>query len=167
MLAGDWPTWRCDPNRSAFTSEQLPAELQRQWTIHNYMLEPAWPDEPRMDFDAAYQPVVMGGTLFVGSSRTNCVMAFDVATAGEKWRFRTDGPIRLAPAGWKDAVYVVSDDGFLYCLDAATGKCRWKRRGGPSERLVLGNERLISMWPARGGPVVYDGKVYFAAGIGR
>ncbi|MEK6237674.1 MAG: PQQ-binding-like beta-propeller repeat protein, partial [Planctomycetales bacterium] len=30
---------------------------------------------------------------------------------------------------------------------------------------ILGNERLISQWPARGGPVVLDDTVYFAAGV--
>ncbi|HUU92375.1 MAG TPA: PQQ-binding-like beta-propeller repeat protein, partial [Phycisphaerae bacterium] len=30
---------------------------------------------------------------------------------------------------------------------------------------VLGNGRLISLWPARGGPVLIDGKVCFAAGL--
>jgi outer membrane protein assembly factor BamB len=31
--------------------------------------------------------------------------------------------------------------------------------------MVLGNERVISMWPARGGPVLKDGIIYFAAGV--
>ena len=31
-----------------------------------------------------------------------------------------------------------------------TGKLLWKFRGGPSDRKILGNERLISTWPARG-----------------
>lgn len=31
--------------------------------------------------------------------------------------------------------------------------------------MVLGNERMISKWPARGGPVVHDGILYRAAGI--
>jgi outer membrane protein assembly factor BamB len=35
----------------------------------------------------------------------------------------------------------------------------------PSERKLLGNGRLISTWPVRGGPVVADGRVYFAAGV--
>ena len=30
---------------------------------------------------------------------------------------------------------------------------------------MLGNDRLISMWPARGAPVVYGETVYYAAGI--
>ena len=31
--------------------------------------------------------------------------------------------------------------------------------------MCLGNERMISRWPARGGPVVFDDTVYYAAGI--
>ena len=41
----------------------------------------------------------------------------------------------------------------------------WKVRGGPSDRKLLGNGRLISTWPAAGAPTVADGTVYFAAGI--
>ena len=73
--------------------------------------------------------------------------------------------MRLPPAGWKGMVYAASDDGHLYCLEAATGKLKWKFRGGPSAHKTLGNGRMISMWPARGGPVVRRGRVYFAAGI--
>jgi len=53
----------------------------------------------------------------------------------------------------------------LYALDLKTGKLLWKVKGAPKDRLVLGNERLIDTWPVRGGPVVADGKVYFAAGL--
>jgi outer membrane protein assembly factor BamB len=30
---------------------------------------------------------------------------------------------------------------------------------------VIGNHRLVSSWPARGGPVVHDGKIFFSASI--
>src|SRR4029450_5371065 len=33
------------------------------------------------------------------------------------------------------------------------------------DRLLLGNDHMVSRWPARGGPVVLAGTVYFAAGI--
>ena len=54
---------------------------------------------------------------------------------------------------------------YLYCVDAESGDLRWTFRGGPTDHRLLGNERIINFWPARGGPVVADGKVYFAAGI--
>ncbi|MCA9263964.1 MAG: hypothetical protein KDA60_08965, partial [Planctomycetales bacterium] len=47
----------------------------------------------------------------------------------------------------------------------ATGEVRWKLAAVPSARKLLGNGRLISVWPVRGGPAVADGVVYFAAGV--
>ncbi|NOY00973.1 MAG: PQQ-binding-like beta-propeller repeat protein, partial [Verrucomicrobia bacterium] len=38
-------------------------------------------------------------------------------------------------------------------------------RGGSSADTVIGNERITSKWPARGGSVVLDNIVYFAAGV--
>ena len=53
-------------------------------------------------------------------------------------------------------------------MNAADGKLRWKFRSlppGASDRKLLGSGRLISLFPARGGPVIQDGVVYFGAGI--
>jgi outer membrane protein assembly factor BamB len=137
-----------------------------QWVREGPPLKPAWPDQPRTQlFDAGAEPVVLGKTLFLGSAEHDCVTALDTATGGELWRFYTDGPVRYAPAAWQDRVFFTSDDGFLYCVSAARGKLLWKFRGAPADRRVLGNERLISAWPARGAPVVADGTVYFAASI--
>ncbi len=165
LHAADWPMWRCDAKRSAVTSQELPGELQLAWTLENPPLEPAWLDEPRMRFDVAYEPIVVGDTLFVGSPRDDSVRAIATETGREKWRFYTDGPVRFAPAAWDGKLYVASDDGFLYCLRAETGGLLWKFRGGPTDRKVLGNKRLIGTWPVRGAPAVLDGRVYVAAGI--
>ena len=62
-------------------------------------------------------------------------------------------------------MFVASDDGFLYAISVADGSLLWRRRGGPSDKKVLGNQRMVSHWPARGGPIVFDGTVYFTAGI--
>ncbi|MFV2066305.1 MAG: PQQ-binding-like beta-propeller repeat protein, partial [Pirellulales bacterium] len=86
----------------------------------------------------------------------------------ELWKFYSEGPVRFAPVAWEDGLYFGSDDGFLYHLDASTGKLRWKVRGAPDDRAdyrQLGNNRFISLWPVRGGPVIENGVVYFGAGI--
>ena len=163
-LGADWPTWRYDANRSAASPQELPAELHLQWVRRSPPLKPAWHD-PRVQFDGAYEPVVMGKTMFVGSSRTDSVTAIDTDTGKEKWRYYTEGPVRFAPVAWTGVVYVASDDGHLYCLDAAKGTLVWKFRGGPSDRRLLGNGRLVSMWAIRGGPALVDGTIYFAAGV--
>ncbi|MEX0718597.1 MAG: PQQ-binding-like beta-propeller repeat protein [Planctomycetaceae bacterium] len=130
------------------------------------MPRPAWPKVPgQVQFDDAWQPVVAGRKLFLGSNVDDRVIALHTRTGHELWSFHTDGPVRFAPAVWKDRVFAVSDDGFLYCLAAEDGKLLWKFRGGPADRRILGNERLVSSWPARGGAAIADGVVYFSAGI--
>ena len=168
LVAADWPMWRHGANRGAASPEALPAELHLQWTRELPPPRPAFPHYPRLLFDGSYEPVVMGKTIFVPSMVTDSVAALDTETGAERWTFFADGPVRFAPVAWRGKVYFVSDDGHLYCVDAATGRLLWKVRGAPADRVgrkVLGNERLISRWPARGGPVLANGTVYFAAGV--
>jgi len=164
--ANDWPQWRYDIEHSASTPEELPRDLHLQWIRQLPQPRTAWPiSQHKLQFDRSYEPVVMDKLLFVPSMVRDNVTAFDTETGQEKWRFYTGGPVRFAPVAWEGKLYVVSDDGYLYCLDADKGKPLWTFRSGPSEYKVLGNERLISMWPARGAPVLHEGRVYFAASI--
>jgi outer membrane protein assembly factor BamB len=177
--AADWPMSRLNAARNANTSEQLAAKLQLSWTLELPKPITAWPDQPRMQFDAVYQPIVVDGRMIVSSPNDDSITAYDLATGKEQWRFITGGPVRLPPvaevvpaslpagteAGATRRVFAGSDDGYLYALDAAKGSLLWKFKGAPKERLVLGNGRLIDTWPVRGAPVVENGKVYFAAGI--
>ena len=163
--SADWPMWRHDAMRSGTTPRPLPDRLQLQWTRELPPLHPGWPDQPRVQMDAFYEPVVLGRLLYVPSPRHDGLTAYDTRSGEERWTAFTDGPVRYSPVAWEGRLYVTSDDGFLYCLDAATGATAWKFRGGPSDRRILGNERLISTWPARGAPVIADGVVYFGAGI--
>lgn len=160
------PLGRGGAERSADDVDlSLPDTLRLQWSRALPAPQPAWPDQPKMTFDAAPRLAAHGGLVFVPSTVTDDITAFDAATGEARWRFPTDGPVRFAPVTWQDRLYLVSDDGYLYCLDSASGHLLWKFRGGPAERRVLGNGRLVSAWPARGAPVVADGTVYFAAGI--
>ncbi len=163
----DWPTYRGDAERSGYTDAALPGTLGPRWRDNTLRPpQPAWSGrDTRTPFDAAFQPVLAGGKVFYGSSVDCRIVARDAATSEPQWEFFTDAPVRFAPAVWKDRVLAVSDDGFLYCLSADDGKLLWKLRGGPRNDMLLGNGRMISRWPARGGPVVADGIVYFAAGI--
>ena len=164
--ASDWPMWRGDAARRGASSAQLPDKLFLQWTLELPRPDTAWPaDQEKLQFDRLYEPVLAGKKLFVGSMVSDKVTAFDTDSGKELWRFYTGGPVRFSPAIWKDKIFVVCDDGYLYCLQTADGTLAWKFRGGPNERRVLGNDRLVSTWPARGGPVIYDNKIYFGAGI--
>jgi outer membrane protein assembly factor BamB len=164
----DWPTWRYDVGRSAASPQQLPDTLHLLWVREYPKLEQTWDDplnQDLMQFDKVYEPVIHNGTLFIGSNASDCMIALATDTGEERWRYYVDGPVRFPAVSTQGKVYFVSDDGYLYCLDAASGELIWRFRGAPAGRRILGNERLISTWPARGGPVLQDGVVYFAAGI--
>ena len=99
-LGGDWPQWRYDAGRTAASPEKLAGKLHLQWVRRLPPPRPAWPMYPRMAFDASYEPVVMGKTMFVGSMVADSVTALDTETGAEKWRFYAEGPVRFAPAAW-------------------------------------------------------------------
>jgi len=167
-VGADWPMWRGDASRTGATAEALPAELYVRWMRKLPPPRPAWPNEPRLHFDASHEPVVLGKRVFLASANDGTLTAYSTETGERLWWFLANGPVRLAPVAWKDRVCFGSDDGWLYCLDAARGTLRWKVRGAPDDRpqrYHLGNARLISYWPVRGGPVLADGVLYFGAGV--
>lgn len=162
--AADWPMWRHDPGRTAATTQTMPAEPRLIWSRELPPLRPAF-KEPRLQFDRSYEPVAAGKRLLVGSSREDCVIAFDTDTGAEIWRTLANGPVRFAPVIVGETAIFGSDDGFVRCVKLADGSPIWQKRAVPSNRMLLGNQRLISVWPVRGGPVAKDGRVYFAAGV--
>ncbi|HUS80767.1 MAG TPA: PQQ-binding-like beta-propeller repeat protein, partial [Armatimonadota bacterium] len=170
VSAEDWPTWQKDAGRSCVTSEGLTFPVAERWRYTpGQPPAPAW-TEPgkelhRMDFDYAFQPVVAGGLICFGSSADDTVRALRADSGELVWRFTADGPIRFAPAMARGKVYIASDDGNVYCLQAATGQVAWQFRAAPGDARLLGNERMISRWPCRSGPVVVDDVVYCAAGM--
>jgi outer membrane protein assembly factor BamB len=166
LLAADWSTYRGDAARSGYSAETIPIELRQRWEFRlPSPPRPAWPTSERMEYDLAFQPIIVGDLVLFGSSADDQVYALDAMTGRIRWRFFTGGPVRFAPAAWKDRVFVASDDGHLYALALADGKMLWKHHAGPGAQRVMGNERMISHWPARGGPVVWEDKVYYSGGI--
>jgi outer membrane protein assembly factor BamB len=162
----DWPMWRYDAGRTAASPAALPTTLHLQWVRDLPKPAPAWSEEQyKLQFDRSYEPVVLGKQIFVPSMVSDKVVAYDTDTGRQNWQFFCDGPVRFAPVAWQGRVYFGSDDGCLYCLDARAGGLVWKVRLAPSDRKVLGNGRLISAWPARGGPVLQDGRIYCGASI--
>ena len=136
-----------------------------QWHQKLPARKPAWGETQRMGRDVGYFPVVSEQLAFVGCEHNGALLAFEVTSGKEVWRFYTSAPIRFAPVvnQQEDLVYVGSDDGTLTCLDFS-GKVVWQKRGGPANRLVIGHERMMSAWPISTTPLLHDNVLYFVAG---
>lgn len=166
--ADDWPMWRCDSTRSARSSEQLPASLFVEHLLKGTTRKPTWEDPLNADimsFDRVFEPIIVGERLFLGFNDSDKVVAYDLNTGKPIWSYYAEGPVRLPLAAADGAIFFSSDDSCLYSLDAATGALLWRFRAAPLEHRAIGNRRLISAWPARGGPVIYGDQVYFASSI--
>ena len=159
VIANDWPMWRGDAGHTGVSADPLPLELSLQWVRKRPAPRPAWPEsQHKLRFDAVDHPVIADGRMFVSSTVNDSVTAYRVDTGEQLWQFFTNAPVRFAPVVLADRVYVGGDDGYLYCLNGADGSLVWKLNGGPTDRTVIGNHRLISMWPIRGGAVAADGR---------
>ncbi|OPZ22648.1 MAG: Serine/threonine-protein kinase AfsK [candidate division BRC1 bacterium ADurb.BinA364] len=164
----DWPQWRFDANRSAAAAMELPPAPRLLWSRDLGAPDPAFDHQMRICADSGYAPVAAGGLLFVPSNSTDSVAAYDLATGREKWRYFAEGPVRFAPIAAEGRLWFGSDDGYLYCLNAADGALVWKLRGAPEnlpDSNLLANGRMSSRWAVRGAPVLHEGAVYFGAGL--
>jgi len=76
-------------------------------------------------------PTVLDGTLFVGSAG-GVVQALDAKTGCVHWVFQANGPVRAAilPVRNGSSYSLVFGDliGWVYALDAKSGKMLWKKR---------------------------------------
>jgi outer membrane protein assembly factor BamB len=161
-----WPMYRADAQRSGYSPESLAESLEQSWKYDTpHKPQPAWPRSDRQTFDWSVQPIIVDNHCYFGDSVTGCLVAVNLKSGKTDWHFVTGGPIRFAPVAFENFLFIVSDDGYLYALDRHSGMVAWKHRGGPDHAKRLGNDRMISRWPARGGPVVSDDKLYYAAGI--
>ena len=179
-VADDWPTWQHDQRRSGFSSESIDAsKLSVEWAWQsNFPPQPAWHGPAKWDayarirdlpamrsYDQVFHVVVVADAAFFGSSADDSVRCLDLATGKERWKFVTDGPVRVAPLVDEGRIYFGSDDGFVYCLKAADGDLVWKYRPVEPGKRILNNGRFIPLNPCRTGVVLNGDNVWFACGM--
>jgi outer membrane protein assembly factor BamB len=161
----DWTQFRSDSNRSGYTDNELPSSLGVRWLIKAGIPTPAWVGvHTRIISDHAYQPIIKGDMMYYGSSTDHQIHAVDIKTGEEIWSFFTDAPVRMAPVVWKDRLFANSDDGRLYCITANQGKLLWKKEPR-ADIYKLGNNRMVSNWPSRGGIAIKNDVLYYGVGI--
>lgn len=139
--AADWPQLQHDAARTGHTDDALGASFQVAWS---QKLDPV---------STNVQPIVVGGAVVVGTSRGELI-AFEVSTGAQRWKYATSGPIRATAASDGKAVFVGSADRHLHAVDLATGKALWKVRfAGPlrAAPAVVGDAVYVA---SNGGDVV-------------
>jgi outer membrane protein assembly factor BamB len=147
---GDWPTYRHDPKRSAYTSSEVPFDVESRW---------------RLKLGGRLSsPVVAGNRIYVAQIDAHTVHAIDAAEGKVLWNYTTGGRVDSPPTIYQGRVLFGSADGYVYCLNSADGTLIWRFRAAPMDRRMMYLEQLESVWPVHGSVLVQDNKVYCVAG---
>ncbi|MBC7250169.1 MAG: PQQ-binding-like beta-propeller repeat protein [Anaerolineae bacterium] len=143
----DWPMLAHDLKRSGRSSIEITPPYTIKWVRDFYSAD----NEVSEILFAEYQPIVVRGLVYVGTSRNN-MYALDSDTGETVWKYSADdagGEIMSSPAVSDGVLYFGSTDGYLYALDAQTGAFRWQAD--------------VDFGEFRSSPAVVDGKVLIGA----
>jgi len=147
----NWNGWSATPANTRFQ----PSEAAGLTAAQLGRLTLKWAFGFDGDVTAFAAPTVLDGTMFVGSA-SGTIHALDVRTGCLHWIYQANGPVRSALLGVQDdarRTLVFGDQiGWVYGLDARTGREQWKTRIEEHEATRL-----------TGSPAVHNGLVFVPA----
>jgi outer membrane protein assembly factor BamB len=125
--SGAWPQLGGGPGRRGDAGHPLPARLRPRW-VHatgGHLI--------------AGSPVIAGGVVVVATAdladdQRSAVVALDLATGAERWRFAPGAAVRNAVAAADGVVVAAADDGVVWGLDLGSGRVRWRTDLGAGVR---------------------------------
>jgi outer membrane protein assembly factor BamB len=148
--AEDWPTFRHDATRSAYSPTSVPSNVQSQWQI---------------DLGGKLtSPVVAGNRVYVAKVDAHTVYALDADAGFLLWQYIAGGRVDSPPTIYQGRVYFGSADGYVYCLNAADGTLIWRFRVAPMDRRMVAFEQIESVWPVHGNVLIQNNTLYCVAG---
>jgi polyvinyl alcohol dehydrogenase (cytochrome) len=146
-----WPSW----GPSAANTRFQTADHTRLDAGNVGRLELKWSFGFAGDVVAFAAPTVFKGTIFVGSAG-GTVQALEARTGCLYWQYDATGPVRTAMSvvgeGSRTTLVFADLLGWVYALDARTGKANWKKRIEEHEATRL-----------TGSPAVHDGVAFVPA----
>jgi outer membrane protein assembly factor BamB len=146
----DWPTYRHDAKRSAYTASRVSTKVKTQW-------------QTKLGGKLS-SPVIAGNRVYIARVDTHTVYAIDAATGKVLWNYTAGGRVDSPPTIFQGRVLFGSADGYVYSLNAANGELIWRFRAAPMDRRMVAFEQVESVWPVHGSVLIQNDKVYCVAG---
>jgi outer membrane protein assembly factor BamB len=164
--ADDWPAYRCNPLRSASTTEAGPSQPALLWTARaGSAVEEAWAAEWELkDGGRLSSPVVGGSVAIVAATDQHRIEAFDARTGEPQWTFTAGGRIDCPPTLHEGLCLFGARDGCVYGVRTDNGMLVWRFCAAPRDERIVAHGQLESKWPVIGGVLAYQGLAYFGAG---
>ncbi len=161
----DWPLFRNNPARGNAAESTLGSDLKVAWEADIGLGGRSFGEmhEQRLGLT---QPVSAWGLVIVADITAQRIVALDSDTGKQKWVFHPGSRVDLSPTLYNGMCLFTSKDGWVWCLDAQTGKARWRLLLPPKERLIGGQDKLESLWPMVSDVMISKAGIgYVACGI--
>ena len=160
----DWVMFRATPSRSNATRAEPGDKLAEVWEVS---LGVGGNGYGRMNSvrSGLTQAVSAYGLALAADMEGQRIVALDVRTGREKWVFPVGSRVEFSPTLYKGLCLFAAKDGFVYCLDAATGAPCWRRMIPPQARLIGGQDKLESLWSVTSDVMIENGIGYACAGL--
>jgi len=163
LAATDWPMYRRDALRSNSAAAGPGAKPAVKWArqVGRGGRSFAVMTSRRTGLT---QPTAAWGSVFVSDIEGQRVVALDQETGKTKWIFPVGSRVLFSPTLHAGMCFVGSCDGWVYALNADTGKLVWKLMAAPEERFIGGMDRLESLWPVQPDVFIHKDAGYVLAG---
>ncbi|PCJ62030.1 MAG: hypothetical protein COA79_04915 [Planctomycetota bacterium] len=161
----DWPLFRNNVQRSNATVSGPGPNLKLAWEAKVGLGGRTFGEmhEQRLGLT---QPVIAWGLAIVADISAQRIVALDINTGKEKWVFHVGSRVDLSPTLYKGMCLFTSKDGWVWCLDAKTGKPIYRLLLTPRKRLIGGQDKLESQWPVVSDVMISKaGIAYVSCGI--
>ena len=146
----DWPTYRCDAQRSGRAKSAVPVALAPKWQAEIG--------------ETVTAPTAAAGKVFVARPDRHELLAIDGGSGKTAWTFTTGGRIDSPPTIHADQALFGCRDGYVYSLRAADGAMAWRFRAARDPRRIVAHGQMESASPVHGSVLVEDDTLAFTAG---
>jgi outer membrane protein assembly factor BamB len=138
-FAADWTQAKADAQHTSQAGEALQPPLKVDWTRD-------------MGGSVFSSPIVSNGTVYAVDYENGKLFALSESTGGQLWQFQSQGgTIESTPIFSNGSIFVGSDDGYVYKVNAASGQMTWR------------SNVKSGMYSS---PLVYSGRVYIGTNGG-
>lgn len=148
-LTGDWCNLLGNPQHAGVSADALSTPLQLVWTrnigANIFMTSPV-----------VYRDAVFAASMDENNEGKAAVVSLDARTGAIRWKYAVRSSVKNSIAASDGLILAQDVEGYLYALDAATGRLAWEKKLRINKTLPT----LIE------GLVVADGIVYAGSGTG-
>ncbi|MCC5830689.1 MAG: PQQ-like beta-propeller repeat protein [Phycisphaeraceae bacterium] len=170
-LLRDWPTFRGDTRRNAWSSADAPAEPKLVWEARLDVatgpasartLQQGWRFNPNVPGPLT-QPVADGQRVLVAAPDAHRLDCLRLSDGEVLWSAHFGGRISGPPTLAGEVAFVGAGDGTVSAIDLADGKVIWRFFAAPTDELILAHDQVESVYPVPS-PTLHDGRLYVTAG---